>query len=52
MSAALASTRWKAAFVGVLVLLATIFCSAVLHYRAMNALKHAEVEARMRERGR
>lgn len=40
MSAALASTRWKAAFVGVLVLIATIFCSAVLHYRAMNALKH------------
>lgn len=34
------STRWKATFVGLLVLVATIVCSAVLHSRAMNALRH------------
>lgn len=34
------SARWKATFVGVLVLVATIVCSAVLHLRAMKALQH------------
>ncbi len=37
---AIASTRWKATFVGALVLVATILCSAVLHFRAMHALQH------------
>ncbi|MGB8166420.1 MAG: response regulator [Chthoniobacteraceae bacterium] len=40
------STRWKATFVGLLVLAATIVCSAVLHSRAMNALRH-EVEDKL-----
>ena len=34
------TTRWKATFVGLLVLVATIICSAVLHLRAMSALQH------------
>ncbi len=34
------TTRWKATFVGLLVLVATIVCSAVLHLRAMSALQH------------
>jgi len=34
------SAHWKGTFVGILVLLATILCSAVLHFRAMEALKH------------
>ena len=34
------SARWKGVFVGVLVLVATLLCSAVLHFRAMAALKH------------
>ena len=33
------AARLKAAIVGVIVLIATIVCSAVLHFRAMNALK-------------
>jgi len=37
---AITSTRWKATFVGILVLVATIFCSWVLHSRAMHALEH------------
>ncbi|MEY4488011.1 MAG: Signal transduction histidine-protein kinase BarA, partial [Verrucomicrobiota bacterium] len=34
------SAHWKGLFVGVIVLLATIICSAVLHHRAMEALKN------------
>jgi len=35
-----AAARFKGLIVGVIVLIATIFCSAVLHFRAMNALKN------------
>lgn len=34
-----AAARFKGTIVGIIVLIATIFCSAVLHFRAMNALK-------------
>ena len=39
--------HWKATFVGVLVLVATIVCSAVLHVRAMQALQN-EVQDKLK----
>ncbi|HEY1173317.1 MAG TPA: response regulator [Verrucomicrobiae bacterium] len=35
-----AAARFKGMIVGIIVLIATILCSAVLHFRAMDALKH------------
>ncbi len=42
------SARSKGAFVGLLVLAATIVCSAVLHFRAMNALQKEVQDKLMR----
>ncbi|HEY9250964.1 MAG TPA: hypothetical protein VIO38_17605, partial [Rariglobus sp.] len=42
------SARWKGLFVGILVLVATIVCSAVLHYRAMYALQREVQDKLMR----